>query len=146
MNTLQIYQMMSRDPFYANFLLGLRIVTDTQRRIYLSRLLQRSKHQILHLKRRLRDLIARYKSAKRASLLQSLAIRIDITEGIRNMVYETARSAADELSDILWRTTGEIVLITVDFDDEDNYFSDEDDEEDADMLDADVDTAFFRRF
>lgn len=146
MNTAHIHQMMARDPFFANFFLRLRIFTDTQRRIYLSRLLQRSKHQILHLKRKLRDLVARYQSTERASLLQSLAIRIDITEGIRNMVYETARAAADELSDILWRTTGEIILITIDFDDEDNYLSDEDDDEDIDVSDAEVEAAFYRRF
>lgn len=144
MSTLQMYQMMSRDPVFANFVLGVRIVADAQRRLYLSRLLQRSKTQIFHLKRHLRNLVKRYKSARRASLLQSLAIRIDVTEGIRNMVYETARAAADELSDLYWRTTGEIVFIVIDFDDEENDMS----EEEGDDVDSDAElqTTFYRRF
>lgn len=142
MSTLQIYDMMSYDPAFANYLLGRRLVADAQRRIYLSRVLQRSKRQIFHLKRQLRSLIGRYKCTQRASLLQNLAFRIDITEGMRSMIYEMARATADELSDIYWRTTGDIVLITVDFDDE---YNDSSDEEDDDVADAEIESAFYRR-
>lgn len=141
MTTLQIYEMMSYDPMFANYLLGLRMVADAQRRLYFSRVLQRSKRQIFHLKRQLRSLIGRYKCTKRASLLQNLAFRIDITEGMRSMIYEMARAAADELSDIYWRTNGDIVLITVDFDVEQNDISDE---EDDDVADAEMESAFYR--
>lgn len=142
MSTLQVLHLLQHDPFLANFLISVRVVAEAQRRIYLTRLLNKSKAQILLLKNHLRGLMARYKKARRPSLIQNLAIRIDVTEGMRNMMYETARAAADELSDIYWRTTGDIVLITVDFDDEDDLESDEDDDSDDD---ADFDSAFYRR-
>lgn len=111
------------------------IVHEAERRIYLSRLLWKLKQQIVMLKRQIRDLRLRYTSANSMSVSTSLAIRLDVTEGVRSAFYETARAVADELSDLLWKTTGSAVIITVDFDHEDN---DRPDEEDDDDVDAEI--------
>lgn len=141
MSTFQIYELMTRDQALANYFIQQRMVADGQRRIYLSHLLRRCKQQIILLKRNLRILIARFKKRQQSSLQQNLAIRIDVTEGLRSMVYETARAAADELSDIYGRTTGDIVLITVDFDDEENEELEEDSES---TTDAELEQLFCR--
>lgn len=117
----------------SSFFFNLTILLEAERRLYLSRLLDKLNQQIFHLKSRLRDLSKRYNSTRAASVRQSLAIKIDVTEGMRNMYYELARGAADELSVIYWRTSGRAIIIAVDFDDEDNDFSDE---EDGDADDA----------
>lgn len=127
----------SRDSleFLSTFFFNLSVLVDAERRLYLTRLLERLNQQIFHLKCRLREFSKRYKTTQSVSVRQSLAIQIDVTEGMRNAFYELARAAADELSVIYWRTSGQAVIIAVDFDDEDNDLSDE---EDDDADDAEV--------
>lgn len=118
--------MTENDMTLEGFLIGLRVLLDAERRMYLSMLLRKLKQQIILLKYRLRHLSKRYRSAANAGVRQSLALRIDVMEGMRSTFYELARAVADELSDLYWRTTGRLVLIAVDFDDEDNERPDED--------------------
>ncbi|KAH3850703.1 hypothetical protein DPMN_093176 [Dreissena polymorpha] len=97
----------------------------------LVRLLLKLQVQILHLKRQIRALSARYQTTTCVGLETSLAMRIDITEGMRSAYYETARHVADQLSDLHWKLSGNIVLISVDFDHEDNDRPEDDDDVDA---------------
>ena len=98
-------------------------VTDALLRLKLSRRLARANTQIKLLKQKIRELSVRFKNAVRHNnypAKKNLAIRIDVTEGIRNAMYMYARDLADQLSDVIWSEIREIIIISVDFDNEDN--------------------------
>ena len=124
------------DVVLTSFFHNLSVLVEAERREYLAKLLAKLNKQILHLKCRLRDLSKRYNTVQNPGIRQSLAIRLDVTEGMRNAYYELARAAADELSVNMWRSSGDAILIAVDFDDEDNDFSDveNDESDDAEMM------------
>ena len=112
-----------------------QFIRDTVTRLKISRGFIRACLQIIQLKNQIRSLSSRYKTAKRRkqrSIQRSLAIRIDVTEGMRRLMYEHARDLADELSNTFWRLFQEVVIYSVDYDVEDHYHSDEESDDDPD--------------
>ena len=90
-------------------------VTEAIMRLKLSKRLARANTQILLLKQKIRELTLRYKKAQRCNnrpFLQSLALRLDVTEGMRNAMYSYARDLADQLSDVIWAEIQEIIIIS----------------------------------
>mgnify|MGYP000234661294 FL=1 len=112
------------------------VLVAAQRSEYLAKLLGKLNKQILHLKRRLRDLSKRYNTVQNPGIRRSLAIRLDVTEGMRYAYYELARAAADELGVIISRAFGSVILLDIDYNDEDNDFYGEENDEsnDAEMM------------
>ena len=124
------------DVVLTSFFHNLSVLVEAERREYLAKLLAKLNKQILHLKCRLRDLSKRYNTVQNPGIRQSLAIRLDVTEGMRYAYYELARAAADELGVIISRAFGSVILLDIDYNDEDNDFYGEENDEsnDAEMM------------